>query len=1325
MGNVNESKERGRVDSPGSDSTVDFEDNDSLSSSVLDYDASTSDLPIKLFFPSRPSPSEFESEDRDPLRAAELSKNPNLPNIHDVEPPTVQHEVAYTKAPEPREELPKDDSFPLSESALPVSFDLLVEPSPILSDGSDIFHTPDMSNLDLVESNLTEFQTSYGVETKSSFLPADISNAHITQVSENVHAHHVLLGATEYTPEELFIQRLQGESTTILPIQNRILVKKEVFFEDEEIKELNYAEVCEEHEKLQSESLRQITKDTNSEEYITSSRVPYSTVHKMAERQAITVIGKISESSEDLHSFSAEKNAADHQHDEGLFSILVFERDAMEVANLCGTVSFTPQVQAHQEFESEGSLPDLRRWASLLVHERAVNEEPSLIEETTKELTTANAIFLDGSPAPKSRSSPLSIDWAYPIDDGAAPLPNITSSAIEEVVPDLESDTNSPLFLPNPYVALPNSADSNLPLDISSSEAQIPRLCLVTASANAGSSLVNKSQTRYPFDTSIAPGEGKDDSLQDRRNPKQSESPVTVSHMLGISPEPFASPNEFSKLQDALAIRPSCSPIERAPHQQSLEGCVPSSATNSPDAIELDVAPALLNPENQGILAAVFDEVCGAVLVSTGANDIFAPIPGKMDILSVTVSEMPNAERKQVIDDKANPVEPHQAQIKQLSSDSQHTSECPNWALAPIDPPKPTKGSEKQLAKVDSKRFLARRGKQKADDAVSAVAIPQTPTLYPSDHVSTTLAYFPEPKEAHKSLNESKAETLPRDKGQQFSLNQSISNAAISLVGSSKTTSSSEKTRTGRSKFDKNREHIRPNSGTEIVPAPSDMGEDVRAHASTYPHKPAKFTERRAPDSSVSFLLTNPLGSVGVLHDPTLIALGEDTNVKLKEIQKSPTVSNLCDSFSALTLETQGKKVEVETFEDKIVAILSETHRNKHSDIRSLNFSSKKADTLMESQPSSPSFKVPHGSDPARVSWSSDEQEFQANRRPASLPWRAGIAKALSRHLEISQESQHNLSFSAIKHQAILKASANEDFVHHTADKTLQVGHEEFPLHAREYGEPVRVNLPSTVKPLERLERLPDLSQSDFGGTSNHTTRPAFFSHIPVATRVLVNRSVGTENDSVLPIAPMSFVNAESWQSTAPFHLVQRTSAMLTQPDANQLRPGYRYNTVPLPESHPRELGSASQFFKKPKAYQAHQHCVPNLFAETNQTSSSRLSMLAGPAPQTQYPFSALQRAKSREFLNNSYMQGQYCERKHIEHARSNYVGLTDFSMNFQPATENMEWGYTQPSGPSDAPFFRNGRRSVNEPIPSGSQEVYIHPQDLQHHKFTFRNNAK
>jgi hypothetical protein len=56
----------------------------------------------------------------------------------------------YAESVEHDKELSKDDSFPLSDSVLPSSFDLLVETSPILSDSSDVFHTPNNS-MDSVE----------------------------------------------------------------------------------------------------------------------------------------------------------------------------------------------------------------------------------------------------------------------------------------------------------------------------------------------------------------------------------------------------------------------------------------------------------------------------------------------------------------------------------------------------------------------------------------------------------------------------------------------------------------------------------------------------------------------------------------------------------------------------------------------------------------------------------------------------------------------------------------------------------------------------------------------------------------------------------------------------------------------------------------------------------------------------------------------------------------------------------------------------------------------------------------------------------------------
>jgi len=43
----------------------------------------------------------------------------------------------------------EDDSLPLSDSVIPASFECVTEPSPVLSSGSDVFHTPEVSQLDI------------------------------------------------------------------------------------------------------------------------------------------------------------------------------------------------------------------------------------------------------------------------------------------------------------------------------------------------------------------------------------------------------------------------------------------------------------------------------------------------------------------------------------------------------------------------------------------------------------------------------------------------------------------------------------------------------------------------------------------------------------------------------------------------------------------------------------------------------------------------------------------------------------------------------------------------------------------------------------------------------------------------------------------------------------------------------------------------------------------------------------------------------------------------------------------------------------------------
>jgi hypothetical protein len=42
----------------------------------------------------------------------------------------------------------RDDSLPLSDSVIPTSFEFVTEPSPESSSESDVFHTPEVSQLD-------------------------------------------------------------------------------------------------------------------------------------------------------------------------------------------------------------------------------------------------------------------------------------------------------------------------------------------------------------------------------------------------------------------------------------------------------------------------------------------------------------------------------------------------------------------------------------------------------------------------------------------------------------------------------------------------------------------------------------------------------------------------------------------------------------------------------------------------------------------------------------------------------------------------------------------------------------------------------------------------------------------------------------------------------------------------------------------------------------------------------------------------------------------------------------------------------------------------
>jgi hypothetical protein len=46
----------------------------------------------------------------------------------------------------------RDNSLPLSDSVIPISFEFVTESSPESSSGSDVFHTPEASQLDIEES---------------------------------------------------------------------------------------------------------------------------------------------------------------------------------------------------------------------------------------------------------------------------------------------------------------------------------------------------------------------------------------------------------------------------------------------------------------------------------------------------------------------------------------------------------------------------------------------------------------------------------------------------------------------------------------------------------------------------------------------------------------------------------------------------------------------------------------------------------------------------------------------------------------------------------------------------------------------------------------------------------------------------------------------------------------------------------------------------------------------------------------------------------------------------------------------------------------------
>ena len=43
----------------------------------------------------------------------------------------------------------REDSLPLSDSVIPTSFEFVLEQSPVFSGESDVFHTPELSQLDI------------------------------------------------------------------------------------------------------------------------------------------------------------------------------------------------------------------------------------------------------------------------------------------------------------------------------------------------------------------------------------------------------------------------------------------------------------------------------------------------------------------------------------------------------------------------------------------------------------------------------------------------------------------------------------------------------------------------------------------------------------------------------------------------------------------------------------------------------------------------------------------------------------------------------------------------------------------------------------------------------------------------------------------------------------------------------------------------------------------------------------------------------------------------------------------------------------------------
>jgi hypothetical protein len=609
----------------------------------------------------------------------------------------------------------------------------------------------------------------------------------------------------------------------------------------------------------------------------------------------------------------------------------------------------------------------------------------------------------------------------------------------------------------------------------------------------------------------------------------------------------------------------------------------------------------------------------------------------------------------------------------------QHSPERPHWALAPVDPPKPQTTPTQKPVKTEGKRTLSRRGKKKADMTSTGKTTKARETR-PSGHSTM---------KRETSVHSSFVSESPSNEsleGLRFKSSLPVTN--------------------------KQAENARAGNQSRSNTGPSDLVETAKSIGRGHRARSGSMSFRQIDPS-----MTTSLSSKGCL--PPVDKIG--TTVKSKEATKC-TPSALGDSSFILG----ACENNAEIVKDKIAAILSETRRNRSNKTQPSNDSTKMGSGGRQTH-LAPPVNPPSISDPqrSRVSWPCNEQEFQTNGRPP-LPWRAGIGRALSFHPAPVHDAQRQLEPATAGDQSRRKSSVEDANSRHSTVKRLQVGHDEFRLHSREHNESARVNLPSPSRPSERLANLP---RSDSDTTYHISTRSSFHSHIPVATRTTVNRSVGPESDAVLPAVPLSFVNAEGWQSPARFPqapLAQRVSA--SHPlDANSSPVGHRYCTDPPSHPYLQNSARALQSINKPRLQDLdNRSSMPNLSAQVHH-SGSRTSVPAGSGQQPQYPFSAMQRVKSREFLNNAYLHGQYHERKHVESAQTNYTGSTAFATNFYPAVDALEWRNQQTLRASDALLFQDRYHVTNNPtgMPSGSHGNHVPQQEQQYRNFNTYNNVK